>query len=243
MSDDEASPKMKLSDIETTWRRRSDPGRFALIYSQAMLCLLRSRGMLSDPTDAEEVVQEILAQVLRRGFPTFDPAKGKFRPYLKQLVRNAATAWERKKNRQGQQAEAEQLASLAESPDCDRAWNEGWNTCVIERALRELERHERSAGRGSLHYTVIRLTIDHPEATSPELAAKISERTGQTLSPEAFRKQLSRARRLFAELIVTEVRQTLDCADDEEVVAELAELGLLGHVREFLPEKFQNAGR
>src|SRR5262249_54204687 len=99
---------------------------------------------------------------------------------------------------------------------------------------RALERHQRSAP-GNLGYTVLRLTVDHPDANSRELAARAAERSGQPLSPEAFRKQLSRARRLFAELIAAEVRQTLDGATDQQVQDELADLGLLEYVRDYLP--------
>src|SRR5262245_57488341 len=82
---------LKLSDIETTWRRQHDPLRFTLVYGAAVQrYLLAMLQQWSAEQEADDLLQEILTQVTERGFPNYDPAQGKFRTYLKQVVRNAA---------------------------------------------------------------------------------------------------------------------------------------------------------
>jgi RNA polymerase sigma factor (sigma-70 family) len=225
-----------LRDISTTWRRLHDPLRFTLTYGPAVRRYLLA--LLGDEHDADDVLQGILLQVTERGFATFDPTSDRrFRDYLKAVLRNAARACHQRRARKERSLEAGELDRLprAEPGEAERQWLEEWRACVITQALRALERHQREAGKGNLAYTVVRLSLEHSDEDSKQLAGRASELSGQLLTPEAFRKQLSRARRTLAELIIAEVRQTLDQATDEQVLDELAELGLLGHVRDYLP--------
>jgi len=222
---------LALSDIATTWRKVHDPLRFAMAYGTParayLLALLRSEDA------ADEVLQTVLLQVTEKGFPTLDPARGKFRHYLKAPLRNAANRHRRPDRLPVADADPNEVGG-GESAE-DGTWRDEWRACVLDAAWRALDRQQRTAGRGNLAFTVLRLTADHPDLDSPALAAMAAESSGQSLSPEAFRKQLSRARRAFAELIVAEVRQALDGPTAEEVVDELADLGLLAHVRDYLP--------
>lgn len=228
-------PASHLSSIETTWRRRSDPLRFTMVYAQPIRRLLLA--LLRDEHEADDALQQLLTRMTEQGFPTFDPDRGKFRDYLKEVVRNAA--WKQRRGlAQRQQPAGTDLDQLgrAEPDHSDRVWLEEWRGCLLEQALRALERHQQEAGRGNLSYTVIRLSIENPGADSRHLARRAGELSGQPLTPEAYRKQLSRARRTFASLLVSEIQQTLDGASAEGVLEELAELGLLEYVRDFLPE-------
>jgi hypothetical protein len=65
-------------------------------------------------------------------------------------------------------------------------------------------------------------------------ADRVAAASGRPLSPDAYRKQLSRARRLFAQLIVNEVGETLESPTRAEVLEELAEIGLRDHVVPYL---------
>ena len=87
----------------------------------------------------------------------------------------------------------------------------------------------------SLCYTVLRLAVDWPEEDSPSLAERVIEIAGRPLSAVAFRKQLSRARRRFAELLVLEVGRTLEKPTLAAVEMELIELDLIEYVRHILP--------
>ena len=88
-------------------------------------------------------------------------------------------------------------------------------------------------------YEVIDLT---PQVAEAVLAARVSERTGQPLKADAFRKQLSRARRFFAGLLIDEVAQGLQERTPERVEEELVDLGLMPFVRDFLPPDWRSRG-
>src|SRR5262245_51274495 len=226
-----ADPRLVLGDISTSWRKLHDPLRFVMTYGPAVRAYLLA--ILRDEHEAEDVLQELLLQVTAGGLTTADPSRGRFRDYLKAMVRNAA--WKQLRRIAARPAAAG--VEMIDRPDRndsggEQVWRAEWRQCLLNKAWRALERHQRTA-RGNLAYTVLRLTADHPDADSRELAARAAEQSGQPLTPEAFRKQLSRARRLFAELIAAEVRQTLDGATDEQVREELADLSLLDHVRPF----------
>jgi len=78
---------------------------------------------------------------------------------------------------------------------------------------------------------VLRTSVKHPEEDSKMLAVRVYSLTGQEMTPEAFRKQLSRARRRFGDLIVQEVSRTLSSATEETIDEELQSLDLLKYVR------------
>ena len=65
-----------------------------------------------------------------RGFPTADPGRGRFRDYLKTVVRNAA----RKHLRRGARPnDAERLDGLAGPDPPDQSWDAEWRRCVVDR--------------------------------------------------------------------------------------------------------------
>jgi alpha-ketoglutarate-dependent taurine dioxygenase len=82
-----------------------------------------------------------------------------------------------------------------------------------------------------LFHTVLRTSIKHSEEDSSMLAIRVSSATGQELSAEAFRKQLSRARRKFGELLIHEVARTMSHVTPESLEEELSSLDLLKYVR------------
>jgi RNA polymerase sigma-70 factor (ECF subfamily) len=225
-------PKIVLGDISTSWRRLHDPLRFVMTYGPAVRAYLFA--ILRDDHETDEALQDLLLQVTDRGLGEASPDRGRFRDYLRAVVRNAARKRLRRNAvRPTDDGELDRLQGA--DGGAERTWRDEWRGCLLEKAWRALERHQRAAGGGNLFYTVLRLTADHPDADSRLLAARAAELSAQPLTPEAFRKQLSRARRRFAELIVAEVRQTLDGATSEEVRDELADLDLLVYLRDYLP--------
>src|SRR5262249_29082151 len=149
--------------------------------------------------DADDVAHNFFVRVVERGFERAAPDHGRFRDYLKIAVRNAAVSHLRRKQRQPRTTEA--LEHTLPGPDgaADREWLREWQACVLERAWRALERHQRGSP-GNLFHTVLRTHVDHPEEGSPAQAGRVAAASGRPLSAEAYRKQLSRARRQFAQL-------------------------------------------
>ncbi len=194
--------------------------------------------LLRDAHDAEDVAQDFLLRGILKGFLATTELRGRFRDYLKAAVRNAALMHLRRR-RLAPGPDPAHLAAADPPPQADQEWVADWRRCVLDRAWQALDRHQARTP-GNLAYTVLRLATDHAEEDSTTLAARASARAGRPLRADAFRKQLSRARRHFAELVVAEVAQTLERPTAERVEEELAELGLLADLRDFLPPDWRS---
>ncbi len=215
-----------LDQISTSWAALGDPVKFTLRYAPAIERYLHA--LLRGRAEAEEVLQDFLLRGLERGFVRGDALSGRFRDYLKAAVRNAAIDRLRR-GRALRQGDFDLTELPAGDGEADRAWAEEWRACVLGRAWEALHAHQRGSP-GNLSHTVLRLAADHPDEESPALAARASAESGQELTAEAYRKQLSRARRRFAGMVVEEVRKTLQTPSRERVEEELAALGLLSYL-------------
>jgi RNA polymerase sigma-70 factor (ECF subfamily) len=222
-------PKSRLDQISTRWDAVRDPVRFVMRYAPAIERFLRV--LVKNPQDAEDVSQEFLAGVFRRGFPPESNLHGRFRNYLIAAVRNAARAHFRGKSKASMQN-----TNLEDIPDphepqaeAEREWLNSWRQCLLDRVWEALENHQRQSPDSHYH-VVLRLAADHPDADSQTLAHQAG------LRPDAFRKQLSRARRKFAELLMDEVARTLALPTQAAIEEELIELGLMAYVREQVQE-------
>jgi len=222
------SPRLDLAGITTQWSRINDPAHFAVRYAAAVSNYLRV--LLRDPHDADEATQDFLLKVSRDGFPRANPERGRFRDYLIAAVRNAAISLLRRRKRQPQSMEGlEDLVGAETRHAADQAYVSFWQKCILDRAWRELLAHERRSP-GNLFHTVLRASVENPDEDSPTLAARVSSATGHALKPEALRKQLSRARKMFAQTLAEEVASTLDEPTAESLRDELSELGLFEYV-------------
>jgi RNA polymerase sigma factor (sigma-70 family) len=225
-----------LEHISTHWHVVGDPLQFVMRYAGAVRRYVGA--LVKNPHDHEDVVQDFLLQTLRRPFAPEQIRRGRFRDYLKAVLRNAAYTHFRRGAHLPSSA-TDRLDSIAAEVDdaADRAWLVEWRDCLLRRAWQALELHQQAAPEG-IAYTVLRLTADHPEESSAALAARAAALTNRAVGVDAFRKQLSRARRHFAQMIVNEIRQTLENGSAEDVTEELHDLGLMEFVRDFLPEPY-----
>jgi hypothetical protein len=222
------STVVALDQISTRWSQLGDPLRFVMRYSQAIRAYLEA--LLREHDLAEEACQEFLARFFERGLDLATPDRGRFRDYLKIAARNTALSLLRRKQATPvDPVYFDQLASVTAGD----IWTREWQRVVLDKAWRQLEAHERSAPE-SLYFTSLRLIVAYPDETSTELAGRASRHAQRTIAPAAFRKQLSRARRRFAELIVAEVAATLHSDARRDLREELTELGLLPFVRDYV---------
>lgn len=236
-----SSAKSVLARITTQWSLVTNPVQFVARYAPAIQRYLEA--LIRDPHDSADAAQEFLAKVSNKGFERLALDRGRFRDYLIVAVRNTAfNVLKKKKRFRGlETTDAEPVVREDLAAAADASWLAEWRKCVLERAFRELFQHERKSP-GNLFHTVLKLKSDRPETDDAELAAVISAKTGKTLRPDAFRKQLSRARRRFAELIVAEVAETLEQPTPESVEEELIDTGLMEFVRPFLPADWRTSG-
>jgi RNA polymerase sigma factor (sigma-70 family) len=231
--------KNRLDDISTEWAIVRNPARFVRRYASAIHRYVAA--LVTNRHDAEEVTQEFFLRVAQHGFIRTRQEGGRFRDYLKAAVRNAALNFLRR-NRAPKPADSGIFeAALADKAAlaADQAWAAAWRRSLLERACRSLEKHQRRSP-GNLFHTVLSVLADNPLDDTKTLAARTGALTGRPLQPEAFRKQVSRARRMLARLLVQEVAQTLDEPTPEHIKEELIELALWEYVRGYLANERQN---
>jgi RNA polymerase sigma factor (sigma-70 family) len=226
----------RLDNISTRASALESPAQLVMRYGPALRRYLGA--MIPHAHDADDVAQDLLLQVLHKGLARKAPGRGRFRDYLKAVARNVAH--DHLRRRQLPRADLD-LGNLAEPDErqlaAERQWLADWRGCVLELAWRALEQHEFQHPEG-LAYAVLRLAAEHPDESSEQLAERLSGRLGRAVRADAYRKQLSRSRRLFARFILEEVKQTLDASSANQparLAEELAEVGLLPYVQPFLP--------
>src|SRR5687767_15145226 len=190
--DGKEATKRHLHEISTRWHLIGDPLRFVMRYAPAVRSYLGA--ILKDVHDVEDVAQDFVVKMLQSPFTPEQVQRGRFRDYLKAAVRNTALAFLRQKK---PATHAEEVLRGLEARDelesVERGWLEEWRRCLLDRVWNGLEEHERQSP-GNLCFTVLRLSLDHPQEDSPTMAERASRLAGRRLTPAAYRKQLSRAR-------------------------------------------------
>lgn len=237
-----AAARAGIDQISTRWPLIQDPVKFVMRYAPAIQGYLGV--FLRNPADVEDVSQAFLLRVVERGVIEKEQLHGRFRDYLIATVRNAALAHLRRRPLGVTDDFALAQTPAPESfsfPD-EEEWLSRWRRVVLASVWESLENHQRDHP-GNLAFTVLRALVDHPKETSSQLAARVSRASGQAIQPEAFRKQVSRARRLFAELLVAEVARTLDHPTPLKVEEELIDIGVMKYVQPFLPPDWRSSGK
>ena len=191
------------------------------------------RALLPSQDDADEVEQDFLLQVVAGRLPNPDRMQGPFRYYLITVIRNAAQSYLRRRFRQPVAiSDLSCLSAIASLADVE--YQTYWRACVLQNTWHALRDHQ-TRNRGNLFQTVLTASARFSNQDSGALAARIVSDTGQPLSAEAYRKQLSRARQKFAQLLIEEVARSLANCTPESLADELEELDLMKCVRTMLP--------
>jgi hypothetical protein len=236
-----ASPRAGIGQISTRWALIRDPVQFVMRYAPAIRGYLGV--FLKNPHDVEDVCQAFLLRVVERGVVEENLLHGRFRDYLIATVRNTALAHLRRRPLAQGGAPLSEVPSpeSVTFPD-DEEWLAGWRRVVLTAAWEALEAHERTHP-GNVSYTALRTLVDYPDENSERLAARVGRLCGRTILAEAFRKQVSRARRLFAESIIAETTRTLEDPTPLRVEEELIDIGVMKYVRPFLPADWRTSGK
>lgn len=228
----------RLDELSTSWdllRRAhggpADARRLAqemLLrrYTPAVFRYLRVAA--GDDALAEDLFQQFALCFVKGGLAGADESRGRFRDYVRKTLSNLVTTHHRRARPTAElphdlPAPADDFLTL-------------WRDQIVGRAFEALLDHERRTGQ-PLHL-VLRLKIDSPGARSDELARAASSRLGRELSPSWYRNRLHVARQCFGDLLVEEVARSLIDPDDDELAAELAELGLLESCRDALDRRW-----
>ena len=231
-----------LNQITTRWSIVIDPSRLMVRYASAIRSYLEA--ILRDGHAADEVAQNFAIQVLENSFDSASPGRGRFRDYVKVSARNAALSYLRRRKRAGRESAltgilektlADPAGSIEPTQAASDEWLGHWRRCLLDKVWRALESHELRSP-SNLFHTALKLSVDFPGENSEALGVRAAEQTGRPIRADAFRKQLSRARQMFAELLVEEVAATLIRPTPADVDEELVELGLMSYLRAYLPD-------
>ncbi len=178
------------------------------------------------PHDAEDAVQGFMESLLeRRSLAGVGPEKGRFRSFLLAGMRNhlsdaAARADAQKRGGgiqhvplDGEMVEESYLATAAQMPTPERAFDRVWALGVLEKAKAKLAEECVASGKG----TVFAALFPQHEGQATEDYTTLSGRLG--LSETALRSLAMRLRRRWRELIRAELAELVDtrAALDEEM--------------------------
>lgn len=209
-----------LDDIPTQWPDVNDPTKFVGRYALAIRAYLRV--LLPTEHDVDDVEQEIMLKMLQ-GKMIAQPERGRFRAYLKTIVRNEAISWLRRRR--------PTYAIPDELTHTEQVWDQTYAQCLLASVWRMMQ--DRSALNPN-EYGVLKLASDHPQATSDELAAQWAKANNIAYSATTFRKQLSRSRRMFAHVLKQVVARDLVQPLETDIHDELRTLGLWSYIENYL---------
>ncbi|MFO0831883.1 MAG: sigma-70 family RNA polymerase sigma factor [Phycisphaerales bacterium] len=118
-------------------------------YGELIRGFCRSRNVLG--ADCDDVVQEVLLS-LAKAMPGFryDPAKGKFRSYLKTVTLHAIFRKSGQKHRGEALADVEALTHAAAADDVvDATWEQEWRRYHLRRAMQVIDAEFSSRDRAA----------------------------------------------------------------------------------------------
>jgi len=175
---------------------------------------------LRDKHLADEVLQEFWTKLLTGKLAGADRDKGRFRDYLRTVLHRLIIDHFRSRKLQPLPP-----GDLLDSSVPDKDFDQVWRDAVLNRVWLRLETYQASTPK-NCYATVLQLRRDFPKASIEEIADRLGEITATPMSPEAFRKNLQRARAKFIELLIQELRETIHPTNNEDVEAEIFDLGL-----------------
>lgn len=189
-------------------------------------------GALRDPDAAADLDQEFALKFLRGEFHNANPARGRFRDFVKRAVRNLLINHQRARQRRPL-ALADEYDPADDAPGVEATFDadfaRSWRSELLARAWDALEDLQDRTGQP--YFTVLRCRVEHPEARSDALAGLLSERLGRPLTAGGVRVALMRARDRFVSFLLDEVKTSLADPTPEAIEQELIDLDLLQYCR------------
>jgi len=193
------------------------------------------RACLGSENAADEVLSDFDTKFLRGDFRNASPERGRFRDLLKTVLRNLVMDYFKRKKR-----DMPNLSStggdLADDPESllasDRQFLDNWRANLLEKSWAALEQFERETERPL--YTVLKLRAMNAEMRSAQIAEELGRQMNRAISADWVRKNLERARKQFADLLLQEVASSIDEPTPDSVEEELLDLGLFEYCKDAL---------
>jgi RNA polymerase sigma-70 factor (ECF subfamily) len=245
---DLSSLEQHLSHISTVWTlvqqaHHGDPA--AVTAAQRLLMERYSgavqrylRGALRDADAADELFQEFCLRFLRGDFRRADPERGRFRSFVKTALFHLVVDY--RKRPAPQRLDGHEPAwTPPPLSEAEQAFLTSWRAELMDRAWLALAAIERKSGQP--YFTVLRCRTEQPLLSSAQLAQQAGSQLGKAYTVDAIRQALHRARDKFADLLLSEVAQSLD-DPAAELEQELLDLGLLDSCRSALTRAQRSSG-
>jgi RNA polymerase sigma factor (sigma-70 family) len=185
---------------------------------------------LRDAHRVDNLYQELGVRLLEGKLQAADPARGRFRHYLKSILHNMVTDEHRR--RPGLSfglPEGLEPSDGGESIELDQetAFLHHWRDEVLRAAWRILDREEREGGKP--YHTVLRLRAELEGRSARELAEAVGARLDRAYDEARISCLLHEARERFAALVLETVSETLDRPNLDDLEEELIALNLHRH--------------
>ena len=168
---------------------------------------------------------------LRGDFHCADPARGRFRDYLKTALVHLVSEYRRGRGgRRGDRPLPANTAAAAalDDPDDEAVFLAGWRAELLDRTWDALAA-EHPIDHAALHWRV-----EEPDLASAGIAERLSQQFGKPFTAAAIRKALQRAHARYAQYLVAEVARSLSDPTAPDLERELQELDLLRYCRSAL---------
>jgi len=205
--------------------------RYETVARRYLIAALRHEANAADA--AEDCLQELALRFMKGSFKGADPAKGRFRNYLKAVLLNLVTDFQRRHRFEPQPLGTLDPVAAGEPPaDSGQEFQNIWRDELLASSLRILEESDRQSGQHL--FTVLRHRMDNPDLRSEDLAGRLTEIVGKEVTANWVRKRLHFAREKFSQILLDEVRRSLDNPSDQDVEQELVEVGLFEYCRSAL---------
>jgi RNA polymerase sigma-70 factor (ECF subfamily) len=240
----------RLSQLTTRWSvifeacrgpDRADQAAQAEVLERYCGAIYRyALRVLGDPDRADEACQEFAFRFVRGDFRQANPAKGRFRDYVKTAVIHLLGEFHLERKVQARTTPLESqvaVAPLTPPPiDADEAeFLALWRKELLNRAWREMEL--RQSATGPPYYAALRLKAESPKLSAADLVERLRAAGQGDYTAAGVRQVLHRSREIFAEKLLAEVSRSMLTHDPDSLADELAELDLLIYCREALQRR------
>jgi DNA-directed RNA polymerase specialized sigma24 family protein len=223
----------RLSQIPTQWMMLAQAQGASQTAATGAWCALMHRycgavyrylaGAVRDEDVALELFQEFAMRFLRGDFRRADPAKGRFRDYVRTALIHLVTDHYRQIQNLPRPLPDDLIDPAVvplEAANCGDEFVASWRDELIDRTWRAIAQSQPS------YHALLMLHVRQPGISAAELAGELSKELQRPIHATNARVMLHRARHRFAELLVREVEVSLEGPSQDELDEELKALGL-----------------
>jgi RNA polymerase sigma factor (sigma-70 family) len=224
-------PQSRLGEIPTLWSQvraaqtESGPAAAAALeslfqrYDDAVRRYLLAA--LGDEAAAADLSQEFALALVQGKLRRADPKIGRFRDYLKGILFRMVSQYRRRQKKQPSASSAALPERAVSDNDSDRQLQQRRRDELLARVWAGL------AERQPDFFTVLHFRAAHPDLSAEELVAGLQPQLGRAATVDNLRQMLHRSRKLFADLLLADVTQSLKHPSLDAVRQELQDLDLL----------------